>query len=90
MIAQLECLSEETHIHRKKIPFGLLQDKYEYKTKQMASPSNNMLYRHKVRENQHKQLATFESRAQPQITRPFDRSTLNDMNEESGAQKSCI
>ena len=36
-IAQLEFLSEETH-SQNKVAFGL-----EYKTKQMASPPNNVL-----------------------------------------------
>ena len=52
MIAELECLSEEIH-SQNKVAFGL-----EYKTKQKASLSNKVLNKHKIREKQHKQLAT--------------------------------
>ena len=51
-IAQLEFLSKQTH-SQNKVAFGL-----EYKTKQMPSPSNYVLNKHKIREKQHKQLAT--------------------------------
>ena len=44
-IAQLEFLSEETH-SQNKAAFGL-----EYKTKQIASPSNNVLNKHKLGRN---------------------------------------
>ena len=51
--SQLECLFEETH-SQNKVAFGV-----EYKTKQMAFPSNNVLNKHKIREKQHKQLARY-------------------------------
>ena len=50
-IAQLEYLSEGTHSKNKET-FGV-----EYKTKQMACPSNNVLNKHKIKKKQHKQLA---------------------------------
>ena len=52
MIAQLECLSEETD-SQTKVAFGL-----EYKTNQMASPTNNVLSKHKIREKQYQQPAS--------------------------------
>ena len=45
---------KETH-SQDKAAFG-----FEYKTKQMASPSNNILQKLKIREKQHKQLANLE------------------------------
>ena len=78
-IAQPECLSEETH-SQNKVAFGL-----ECKIKQTASPSNNVLNTHKIREKEHRRLATLDP--QPQCD-PLTLRRL--MTGENGMQKSLI
>ena len=70
MIAQLKCLSEQTHSENK-VPFGL-----EYKTKQMVSSSNNVLDK-QINWRETTQTASYISSLK-HSHRKRDPSTLND------------
>ena len=68
MIAQLEHLPEGIR-SQNEVAFGV-----EYNTKQIASPSNKVLNKHKIREKQNKQLATSRVSSTATDNMTFDKN----------------